>query len=729
MRTKVLTSILGLLLSFSSFAGHEVGGVIISYESVSHVNNNDLEYVLTVYMIYSTGGVPIFPSSATVQQTSSCFANASHTLPRIVGTGFSGLLPLLGSDYCSSASSIQSNYALALYRDTVLLPGTCVDFRFTMSAGFGRYGSMINIASNFNNNYFESWLDNRFGTNSIPDIDINDIIQVACLNKPVSLYGFTEPDGDSIYFNIRAPLHISGTTVGQFAYNSGYTSANPINSSAGFTIDPQTGQIQTEASNIGNFLITVGFREYRRDTANKVILVGNGRYSMVLSGVNSCNAAPFNLTYESVPNSDSLGCSDKEIRMATTRKIASSSVTTSASEFEVTANLSGPLTPISANVISDSIIVLKFAQSLPLGEVFTILAKDGTDSNVVLSICGKELISKGDTLTYYTPASITALAAFTHSASLLNSTFNSSGSFGQSFIWDFGDGSPIQTVTNPSHTYASPGLYVVSLVAVNSCGANDTVTSQIRVCDSLTSNFNTTISADSVHLDAASSVGVSQYFWNFGDGNNGSGVNASHGYSQAGNYIIELITVNLCGDSTSVFDTIKLCEDAMADWTYTIVSTTSTGMLVDFDGTNSVRAQSFTWDFGDGNTNTTTLTPQHNYATPSLTYVVTLTVYNECGDPNIRQFRLDQIGINEDHLSALVDIYPNPSSHTVNIKWPEHDSDLEVYILDQSGGVLLKRTFKEKETASLNISQLPAGAYIIDLRGGDIRAQRLLIIE
>ena len=42
-----------------------------------------------------------------------------------------------------------------------------------------------------------------------------------------------------------------------------------------------------------------------------------------------------------------------------------------------------------------------------------------------------------------------------------------------SVIWDFGDGSPTSNVTNPTHQYAAPGDYLVSLTAT---GSNGTVT-------------------------------------------------------------------------------------------------------------------------------------------------------------------------------------------------------------------------------------------------------------
>ncbi len=54
--------------------------------------------------------------------------------------------------------------------------------------------------------------------------------------------------------------------------------------------------------------------------------------------------------------------------------------------------------------------------------------------------------------------------------------FKNTSSTAQNFVWDFGDGSPTTTATNPSHIFTSPGQYTVTLYAYNdtSCVTSDT---------------------------------------------------------------------------------------------------------------------------------------------------------------------------------------------------------------------------------------------------------------
>lgn len=52
-----------------------------------------------------------------------------------------------------------------------------------------------------------------------------------------------------------------------------------------------------------------------------------------------------------------------------------------------------------------------------------------------------------------------------------------------SYIWDFGDGTPTSTATNPTHTYTQPGTFTVTLIANNPnlCVTSDTATTTVQI--------------------------------------------------------------------------------------------------------------------------------------------------------------------------------------------------------------------------------------------------------
>ena len=60
--------------------------------------------------------------------------------------------------------------------------------------------------------------------------------------------------------------------------------------------------------------------------------------------------------------------------------------------------------------------------------------------------------------------------SFSSTTTDLTVAFTNTSSQGTAFSWDFGDGSPLSTEENPSHTYATPGNYEVCLTVSNGCG-------------------------------------------------------------------------------------------------------------------------------------------------------------------------------------------------------------------------------------------------------------------
>jgi photosystem II stability/assembly factor-like uncharacterized protein len=69
---------------------------------------------------------------------------------------------------------------------------------------------------------------------------------------------------------------------------------------------------------------------------------------------------------------------------------------------------------------------------------------------------------------------------------VVNFTNTSNGTTG--FVWDFGDGSPTDKSLHPSHTYAQPGFYQVTLTARNFSKCNSVLTKTIVITASMAGN-------------------------------------------------------------------------------------------------------------------------------------------------------------------------------------------------------------------------------------------------
>lgn len=60
---------------------------------------------------------------------------------------------------------------------------------------------------------------------------------------------------------------------------------------------------------------------------------------------------------------------------------------------------------------------------------------------------------------------------------------NNESTFSQTFEWNFGDGSPLQSGPNPTHIYDSPGTYEITLsvTSTETCNAMDSITKEVTI--------------------------------------------------------------------------------------------------------------------------------------------------------------------------------------------------------------------------------------------------------
>jgi PKD repeat protein len=207
-----------------------------------------------------------------------------------------------------------------------------------------------------------------------------------------------------------------------------------------------------------------------------------------------------------------------------------------------------------------------------------------------------------------------------------------------SYLWGFGDG----TASNqqaPSHTYANPGTYNVSLTVTDSGGLSSTATTTAAIAQNLpivsagpskTGNEGTAIQFGGT---ASGGVGTLSYSWSFGDGGTASGsLTPSHTYLVHGNYTATLTVTDSLSHSVSSTTTVTVNDVAPAVNSGGPYSGKA-GTAIQFTGSasspNPTDTFSYSWTFGDGATSTQQ-SPTHIYTT-AKTYNVTLAVTNAGG--------------------------------------------------------------------------------------------------
>ncbi|MCX6268110.1 MAG: PKD domain-containing protein [Bacteroidetes bacterium] len=182
-------------------------------------------------------------------------------------------------------------------------------------------------------------------------------------------------------------------------------------------------------------------------------------------------------------------------------------------------------------------------------------------------------------------------------------------------LWDFGDGSS-STELNPVHTYAQPGYYPVFL-AIGAPGLTcfDTIISTIYVypngpgCLAAFTFVADTNNALNTYqfIDQSTGSNISSWHWDFGDPTSGTNnfsmqQNPIHTFAAAGTYNVCLTIQS--SDSTCydmVCATLVIGSGGGCDAAFMIVSdTANTSKRYFFDQSTGTNISSWTWDFGDG---------------------------------------------------------------------------------------------------------------------------------
>ena len=204
------------------------------------------------------------------------------------------------------------------------------------------------------------------------------------------------------------------------------------------------------------------------------------------------------------------------------------------------------------------------------------------------------------------------------------------------WLWDFGDGHT-STQQNPSHAFADPGYYSVSLTITTAGGCKYTTMHSNAVYfpvfgASFYGQPLDTVFPCPVQFHA-NSIGATSWLWDFGDGSSSTLENPLHTFILPGTYNVSLTISNgTCSLTYSPppFDFGQPDTSAFygGPGPYSGVQRGCSPLPVLF--TNKVNgAISWQWNFGDGHTSTDEF-PYHTYMNPGI-YSVTLTTTDTSG--------------------------------------------------------------------------------------------------
>lgn len=247
-----------------------------------------------------------------------------------------------------------------------------------------------------------------------------------------------------------------------------------------------------------------------------------------------------------------------------------------------------------------------------------------------------------------------------------------------------------------------------------------------------------TASVDASCSTPTSGQNITGYEWDFGDNTTATGLTASHTYDGPGNYDIELmITDNGEASDTSTQQITLERVNVQACFEYNIDSTDLLKVYFDAGCTSPPETgtiEGYSWLLGDGS-QATGKTTSHSYGQRG-DYSVSLQVTTN--HPAVSDTTTKTIQIS-DTVNALeskpresrLEVFPNPSSGIINILLKDQPSrEMVVNLLTTEGKILSEEVISiSGKRFSLNLSQYPAGIYILQIRTKRYSSQTKIYLQ
>jgi large repetitive protein len=137
--------------------------------------------------------------------------------------------------------------------------------------------------------------------------------------------------------------------------------------------------------------------------------------------------------------------------------------------------------------------------------------------------------------------------------------FNSTSSFADSVVWNFGDGNTYNG-TSVNYSFENSGIYPITIIAYGDGGCTDTVTmnTPIVVHPTPTAGFDFVNIQNPDPLSGTveftnTSTGATSWYWDFGNGDTSTFENPIERYNSFGDFDVTLIAINQfgCADTTN----------------------------------------------------------------------------------------------------------------------------------------------------------------------------------
>lgn len=451
-----------LLFSYGSFATHIVGGGL-TYE---HLGGSSYNVKLKLYRDCGAGNAA-YPTDVYIEVRTGYGSDPglSFYMPRL---GIIQLDPPIDSCAVDPGICVEE----AVFSKIVNLPPNAEGYHI-FNQQFARNNSIVNLNNpGGTGEGFNTYIPSNFQwlTNSSPSW-VNFPPVFVCQGEDVDFdHSATDADGDSLVYSLYRPYNgrrfgidpdyntflptINATPTPpdniQFplvTYDPGFTENNPLNASGTpLIIDPQTGLLSGIPEDIGQFVVGIKCEEYRNGEKIGVI-VRDFQFNVI-----DCPPA------DDAAIGPVTGCAGTTVDMINASSAGATDFYWDFGDGSPGVQAYEPSYTYAS--IGDYTIML-------IAQYNTICA-DTAYYNLVM----------GGVTAVMDPLDSTCINS---SVNFSESSTTVGNMVVDSWQWDFGDGSPVSTIPNPSHNFNSSGDLIVELIVGTDAGCYDTITEDIFV--------------------------------------------------------------------------------------------------------------------------------------------------------------------------------------------------------------------------------------------------------
>ncbi len=287
------------------------------------------------------------------------------------------------------------------------------------------------------------------------------------------------------------------------------------------------------------------------------------------------------------------------------------------------------------------------------------------------------------------------------------------------YEWDFGDGDK-DFVENPTHQYANPGTYEVTMKAKSNNGCSSETRTSFTVLLKPIAAFaagnvcqgealqlgNISVSPDNSPLT---------YKWSFGNGDSSALISPEITYTAAGPYSITLKAENGNGCIDEETISINVFETPVVTILASSANTGNGGFKFATNTTGT--GYTYFWLFGDG-ASSTQQNPDYRYYDDGLKFVkLRVTTPNGCSSTATDTVAINMLGIDNIN-SAAINVYPNPSAGRFIVDLNAvNNSDIKlINVTDMLGRVVASNiALATNGTAEVDLTAQAAGIYYLNV--------------